>query len=30
MTGRDVALATLHREDVSLPCMTNFLSLIHI
>ncbi len=23
MTGREVALATLHREDVPLPCMTN-------
>ncbi len=24
MTGREVALATLQREDVPLPCMTNF------
>ncbi|NLO07092.1 MAG: hypothetical protein GX131_14800 [candidate division WS1 bacterium] len=23
MTGREIALATLHREDVPLPCMTN-------
>lgn len=23
MTGREVALATLHREDVSLPCITS-------